>query len=104
MVNLIQRQDFDYVRLLGKKLQLQTGATLLFLNVYLPVNCPSNYHLLNTFASIILNHNGTVIVVGDYNISPSHHQFNELLNLCSAAAMKGFFLTHKRRQIRTQLN
>ncbi len=62
-------------------------VNLLVLNVYLPVNCQQNSALITEYIgrinSVIMQHDGPFLILGDFNISPVHSNFNELYQFCN---------------------
>ncbi len=72
-------------RLLGLSVQTDAG-NLLIVNKYFPVNCASNEQLITQYIAkldaIILDHNGPILIAGDFNISPHKAKFAELIELC----------------------
>jgi len=72
-------------RIVALKIITQT-ADILVINVYLPVNNKENESLISQYMgklnSMVINHDGPVIIMGDFNIDPKHPNFGELLQLC----------------------
>ncbi len=80
-------ETFDK-RIQGVTLSGDTTTTLI-LNVYFPVNAPQNEQLISTYLgklhAMTMQHNGPVVILGDFNISPRHANFHELVQLCDDA-------------------
>ena len=83
-------------RLLGIQFTDESGGQYLFINVYLPYECPDNYdnymHYLGKIASIINNStDGCIYVLGDFNAhinSVTSRNFgSELLSLCDEESL-----------------
>ena len=77
---------YDDDRLLGLFCNFN-NTSCLFLNVYLPTECPENYDdFMLYLGKIVAIANDceadAVCVLGDFNASPSSVHFNELRNMC----------------------
>lgn len=61
-------------------------SSLLVINVYFPVNSSQNAQLISNYIgkinSLVINHNGPYVILGDFNISPNHNNFEELVQFC----------------------
>lgn len=87
----IKHVDFRDTRLMGVIMNTSAGE-LLLINVYLPVNSAPNDELINKYISKIelvsAEHNGPVIIAGDFNLSPKQLNFTTLEKMCSDNMMK----------------
>ncbi len=63
-----------------------TAGDFQFVNVYFSCNTHENDDLISEYfgklQSLIVNHNGATIVMGDFNLSTTMKKFAELTNLC----------------------
>jgi len=71
-------------RLLCLKMKTHFGE-LLVINVYFPCNTRQNEKLITSYISklenIISDHNGPVLVAGDFNITPASQKYKELMSM-----------------------
>ena len=77
---------YDDDRILGLLCNFN-NISCLFLNVYLPTDCPENYEDFMLYLGKIVaiandSESNAVCILGDFNASPSSAHYNELHNMC----------------------
>jgi len=79
LVNNVKNYETNESRIEGITL-CEANATVLILNVYFPVNAPQNQQQISTYLgklhALTMQHDGPVIILGDFNISPKHSNFS----------------------------
>lgn len=72
-------------RLLAISIEVDSKS-ILVVNTYFPVNSKQNQQLISTYFgklnALLVNHSENFVILGDLNTSPSHANYNELLQFC----------------------
>lgn len=82
----IKTMDINDTRIIGFKLPVN-DIEIMFLNVYFPVNQSSNLQMITEYigriSSLVTDHSGPSIIVGDFNMGRHHSNFVELSAFCN---------------------